>query len=129
MTNGCEPWTHPTSGENLRRTRLGICRSGRLALKRCPHSGGFNLYWLANGSPPDANFDTALRDLIAKYRPVAEASDLSQEVSVLCRPGDYLLEVRSVGGQVLFQLEWQLKPSPRRHQPVPRKGNMLTKMR
>jgi hypothetical protein len=51
--NGAEPasksCTHPQSGEKWRRQSLVACRSGRLALKRCPHSGGFNLYWLANG--------------------------------------------------------------------------------
>jgi hypothetical protein len=105
-TNGGEPWTHPTSGEKLKRTRLGACLAGRLALKRCGKSGGFNLYWLANGSPPHPpheSFDTALRDHITKH------GRLGEGLHRLCRlpPGDYLLEERSEGGQSLYRVDWQ----------------------
>ena len=121
-----ETWTHPRSGEKLKRTCLGACRHGRLALKRCAQSGGLHLYWFSNNCGLcRETFDTALQHLMT------EPVRLAEGLYWLCRlaPGDYRLEERSEGGQVLYRLEYQLKPSARWHVAVARKGSGMAKFR
>jgi hypothetical protein len=103
-----EAWTHPRTGEKLTCTYLGACRHGRLALKRCPETGGMQVYWLGRDLSRETLDDTLLATITKGDAMAFAATRLNDDSAMgffwlgLLPPGDYRLEERVEGGMALY---------------------------
>jgi hypothetical protein len=106
-----EKWTHPKTGEKLYRRSLGICRRGRLAIRRDADSF-VSLFWVDDNPHLRGAFNPALWATIGQDR---KPDHLGEGIYRLVRlqPGDYRLEQAADGSVELFKLT-HLDRAPRR---------------